>query len=44
MEKLGLRHDHEATVPATGQPVIVHTLTRREYEATEATDFDPAQM
>lgn len=36
MEKLGLRHAHETTVPATGQPVVVHIITREEYETADA--------
>jgi RimJ/RimL family protein N-acetyltransferase len=31
MEKLGLRFDHETTVPGNGQPVAVHAITRTEY-------------
>jgi RimJ/RimL family protein N-acetyltransferase len=30
MEKLGLRHARETTVPLTGQSVVVHTITRDE--------------
>jgi RimJ/RimL family protein N-acetyltransferase len=37
MEKLGLRHARETTVPASGQPVVVHTIARREYEAADRT-------
>lgn len=33
MEKLGMRVDRETVVPATAQPVVVHAITRREYEA-----------
>lgn len=31
MDKLGMRFDHETVVPATGQPVAVHAMTRVEY-------------
>ena len=30
MNKLGLRFEFQATVPATGQPVAVHAITRHE--------------
>lgn len=30
MDKLGLRFAFQATVPATGQPVAVHAITRQE--------------
>ncbi len=32
MSKLGLRFEFQATVPATGQPVAVHAITRREFD------------
>jgi RimJ/RimL family protein N-acetyltransferase len=31
MEKLGLHYDFETTVPANGQPVAVHSISRTEY-------------
>ena len=31
MEKLGLHYDFETTVPANGQPVAVHSISRAEY-------------
>jgi RimJ/RimL family protein N-acetyltransferase len=31
MEKLGLRFEFETTVPASGQPVAVHAITRQEF-------------
>lgn len=33
MEKLGLTHRFDTEVPATGQPVAVHAITRDEYLA-----------
>ncbi len=36
MEKLGMRFDHQTVVPATGQPVAVHAITRTEYHAAVA--------
>lgn len=30
MDKLGLRFVSQTTVPATGQPVAVHAITRQE--------------
>jgi RimJ/RimL family protein N-acetyltransferase len=32
MEKLGLHFDFETTVPAHGQPVAVHSITRGEFD------------
>ena len=32
MEKLGLHFDFETTVPAHGQPVAVHSISRAEYD------------
>lgn len=32
MEKIGLDYARETTVPATGQQVVVHHITRTEYE------------
>ena len=31
MDKLGLRFEFQTTVPATGQPVAVHAITRHEF-------------
>lgn len=36
MEKLGLHFDFETTVPAHGQPVAVHSITRAEFDASPA--------
>jgi RimJ/RimL family protein N-acetyltransferase len=33
MEKLGMRRELETTVPLTGQPVVVHAITRAEFNA-----------
>lgn len=38
MEKLSMRIDCETVVPATGQPVAVHAITRHEYEAAGSQD------
>lgn len=33
MEKLGMRPELETTVPVTAQPVVVHAITREEFDA-----------
>lgn len=38
MEKLGMRRQLETTVPATGQAVVVHAVTRDEFEADRPSD------
>jgi RimJ/RimL family protein N-acetyltransferase len=41
MEKLGLRFEMETTVPATGQRVEVHAITRDEYSASHSSGTNP---
>jgi RimJ/RimL family protein N-acetyltransferase len=35
MDKLGLRFEFQTTVPATGQAVAVHAITRREFSVND---------